>query len=201
MKTAKGTYVLYVADPVRAPARTDILYARPDDLSDDGQSGRDAVLLYNRQPENNPLDLLPAWRLYRHFAYRRLVEQLGEANVFILSAGWGLIRSNFLTPTYDITFSAQADAFKRRRASDAYADFSMLEGNSDEPVAFFGGKVYLPLFCHLTANHPGPRIAAFNSTVSPQADGVRFVRYHTRTRTNWHYEAVNAFLDGTFCLA
>ncbi len=26
--------------------------------------------------------------------------------------------------------------------------------------------------------------------------GVRFVRF--RTRTNWHYEAVSAFLDGAF---
>lgn len=74
----------------------------------------------------------------------------------------------------------------------------MLEGQSHEPVAFFGGKDYLPLFCRLTENTPGRRIAVFNSAFEPQAHGVRFVRYHTRTRTNWHYEAVNAFLDGAF---
>lgn len=198
MKTSEGTPVLFVADPARAPARTDIVYARPDDLAEDGQRGRDALLLYNLQPGSNPLGLLPAWRLYRHPVYGKLVERFGESKIFILSAGWGLIRSDFLTPSYDITFSAQAEPFKRRRPSDAYSDFNMLEGQQNEPVAFFGGKDYLPLFSRLTTNYAGPRIVAFNSASLPQADGVRFVRYHTRTRTNWHYEAVNAFLDGAF---
>ncbi|MCL4677164.1 MAG: hypothetical protein KJ017_01065 [Alphaproteobacteria bacterium] len=201
MTTSEGTPVLFVADPGLAPARTDVVYARPDDLAEDGQRGRDALLLYNLQPNGNPLGLLPAWRLYRHPAYGKLVERFGEANIFILSAGWGLLCADFLTPAYDITFSAQAEPFKRRRAHDAYADFNMLEGRQSEPVAFFGGKDYLPLFCRLTANYPGRRIAAFNSASEPQAHGVRFVRYHTRTRTNWHYEAVNAFLDGAFFAA
>ena len=201
MKTAEGMPVLFVADPARAPVRTDIVYARPDDVAEDGQRRRDVLLLYNLQPGSNPLGLLPAWRLYRHPVYGKLVERFGEAKIFILSAGWGLIRSDFLTPTYDITFSAQAEPFKRRKPSDAYADFNMLEGRDAEPVAFFGGKDYLPLFCRLTSDCAGPRIAAFNSAAEPQAHGVRFVRYHTRTRTNWHYEAVNAFLDGAFYAA
>lgn len=201
MTTSDGTSVLFVADPARAPARTDVVYARPDDFAEDGQRGRDVLLRYNQQPGNNPLGLLPAWRLYRHPAYGKLVERFGAANVFILSAGWGLIRADFLTPAYDITFSAQADAYKRRRAHDAYADFNMLEGRGNEPVAFFGGKDYLPLFCRLTEDYAGRRIAVFNSATQPQAHGVRFVRYHTRTRTNWHYEAVNAFRDGAFFAA
>lgn len=198
MTTSDGTPVLFVADPARAPVRTDIVYARPDDFAEDGQRGRDVLRDYNAQPGNNPLGLLPAWLLYRHPAYGKLVERFGEPNVFILSAGWGLLRADFLTPAYDITFSAQAETFKRRRAHDAYADFNMLKGQSDEPVAFFGGKDYLPLFCRLTEDYPGRRIAVFNAASEPQAHGVRFVRYHTRTRTNWHYEAVNAFLDGAF---
>lgn len=201
MTTSDGTSVLFVADPARAPTRTDVVYARPDDLAEDGQRGRDVLLHYNQQPGSNPLGLLPAWRLYRHPAYGKLVERFGAANVCILSAGWGLIRADFLTPAYDITFSAQAEPFKRRRPSDAYADFNLLEGQDNEPVAFFGGKDYLPLFCRLTENYPGRRIAVFNSATEPQAHGVRFVRYHTRTRTNWHYEAVNAFLDGAFFAA
>lgn len=201
MTTAKGTPVLFVADPARAHARTDVAYARPDESAEDGQTWRDHVRAYNAQPNGNAHGLLPAWRLYRHPAYAKLVERFGEANVFILSAGWGLIRADFLTPVYDITFSAQAEPFKRRRAHDAYSDFNMLEGRSDEPVAFFGAKDYLPLFCRLTEDYPGRRIGVFNSATEPQAHGVRFVRYHTRTRTNWHYEAVNAFLDGAFFAA
>lgn len=103
-----------------------------------------------------------------------------------------------LTPHYDITFSAQAEPFKRRRPSDAYTDFNMLGGRDDESVAFFGGKDYLPLFCRLTEHTAGKRIAVFNSASEPQAHGVQFVRFPTTTRTNWHYEAVSAFLDGAF---
>lgn len=201
MRAKDGKPVLFVADPARAPASPEILYARPDDPAEDGWRWRDHVLSYNRHPGINPLGLLPAWKLYRHPAYGALFNRCGTKNVYVLSAGWGLIRSDFLTPAYDITFSAQADAFKRRGKRDAYDDLNMLEGRSNEPVAFFGGKDYLPLFCRLTENYAGPRIAAFNSASEPQAHGVRFVRYHTRTRTNWHYEAVNAFLDGAFFAA
>lgn len=201
LKTSAGTPVLFVADPARAPMRPDIVYARPDDVAEDGVSGREIMRRLNAQPGSNPLGLLPAWRLYRHPAYGKLVERFGEPKTFILSAGWGLLRADALTPLYDITFSAQAEPYKRRRPSDAYADFNMLEGRDTEPVAFFGGKDYLPLFCRLTSDYPGRRIAVFNAANEPQAHGVRFVRYHTRTRTNWHYEAVNAFLDGAFFAA
>lgn len=199
MKTKDEKAVMFVADPARAPLRSAVLHARPDDAAEDGRRWRDHLLSYNRQPGNNPLGLLPAWRLYDHKAYGKLVERYGEANIFILSAGWGLIRADFLTPAYDITFSARADAFKRRHHTrDAYEDLNMLEGRDNEPVAFFGGKDYFDLFCRLTERYAGRRIAVFNSSPKPQAHGVRFVRYRTTTRTNWHYEAVNAFLNGAF---
>jgi len=201
MRTEDGTSVLFVADPAHAPDRKDLVYARPDDPARDGRSWRDHVLAINREPGENPLGLRPAWRLYRHEAYAALVERYGENNIYILSAGWGLIRSDFLTPLYDITFSSQAESYKRRRTSDRYDDFTMLDPHDTEKLVFFGGKDYLPLFCRLTQRYTGKRIAAFNSKTEPQAHGVRFVRYHTRTRTNWHYEAVNAFLDGAFFAA
>lgn len=201
MRTKDGRPILFVADPARAPQRSDVVYARPDDPAEDGWHWRDHVLGYNREPGINPLGLLPAWRLYRHESYSKLVERTGKTNVYILSAGWGLIRADFLTPSYDITFSAQADAFKRRRARDAYDDLNMLKARDTAPVVFFGGKDYLPLFCRLTEHYAGQRIAIFNSASEPQAHGVRFVRYDTRTRTNWHYEAVNTFLDGAFSVA
>ena len=41
----------------------------------------------------------------------------GLDRLYILSAGWGLIPGDFLTPNYDITFSAAQNVqrFKRRR--------------------------------------------------------------------------------------
>ena len=59
-------------------------------------------------------------------------------NTYILSAGWGLINSEFLTPYYDITFSAAADNYKRRRKADTYRDFCMLPEDVDELIVFFG---------------------------------------------------------------
>jgi hypothetical protein len=105
--------------------------------------------------------------------------------VFLLSAGWGLIRSDFLTPDYDITFSTSAEPFKRRWKSDPYDDLNVLETRGSESVAFFGGKDDLPLFCELTQGCTGRRTAAFNSRSRPEAHGVELVRYQTRTRTNW----------------
>jgi hypothetical protein len=201
MQTADGRAVVFVADPAGAPVQGDVIHARPDDLADDGRSWRAHLLAYNKQPGANPLGLLPAWRLYRHGAYGSLVSRHGVSNVFILSAGWGLIRADFLTPSYDITFSAQADPFNRRRATDAYADFNMLDTGNSGPVVFFGGKDYLPLFARLTEGYAGPRVAVFSSASEPRSHGVRLVRYHTTTRTNWHYGAVKAFLDGRLVVA
>jgi hypothetical protein len=198
MKTNDGRAIVFVANPEIAPATINHVFARPDDVAEDGWRWRDHVLGYNRQPGGNALGLLPAWRLYRNASYGKLVERVGTDKVFILSAGWGLIRADFLTPLYDITFSSRAEPFKRRKAGDAYDDLNMLELRDTEPVAFFGGKDYLPLFCRLTENYAGRRIAVFNSAREPRAHGVRLVRYYTATRTNWHYEAVDALLNGTF---
>src|SRR5579871_6499269 len=109
LETPAGQPVTFVAAPRKAPPSDKVFYACPDDQSDYGWSWRDALLKYNETPADNPRRLLPAWQLYEHSAYERLVGRLGDQNVFILSAGWGLIRADFLTPYYDITFSASAD--------------------------------------------------------------------------------------------
>jgi hypothetical protein len=80
------------------------------------------LLAYNRNPGNNPLGLVPAFELYANETYRSLVEQCGTENTYILSAGWGLINAAFLTPYYDITFSAAADPYKRRMRIPMKAD-------------------------------------------------------------------------------
>ena len=98
----------------------------------------------------NPLGLLPAWQLYQNDTYALLHDKYGSNHLYILSAGWGLISADFLTPYYDITFSRSADRYKHRDAKDRYNDFCMLPTDIAEPVVFFGGKSYVPLFCRLT---------------------------------------------------
>ncbi len=193
---ANGRPVDFVADPQFAPPDPSRVYARPDDPSDAGTSWRNLLLKYNREPNGNPLGLYPAHQLYENKAYGRLADELGLQNVYILSAGWGLIRADFLTPYYNITFSPNADGYKRRRKSDPYEDFCMLPTETKEDILFFGGKDYLPLFCSLTETVRGNRIVFYNSASAPQPNRCQVRRFETATRTNWHYECANAFLDG-----
>src|ERR1051326_6574897 len=165
LTTVAGKPVCFVADPQAAPRSDAYLYARPDDLNEDGVSWRDVLQQYNSNPNGNPLRLCQAHQLYQNKVYQRLMRCCGVANVYILSAGWGLIRAEFLTPDYDITFSASADPYKRRKKSDSYRDFNMLEGQTkgDDKIIFFGGKDYLPLFSKLTSHVAGKKVVFINS--------------------------------------
>lgn len=195
LMTASGKPVLFVADPQADPPTSAYFYARPDDLSDNGVSWRQVLRQYNERPGDNPLGLYPAWQLYENSTYKRLAKRVGVQNLYILSAGWGLINAGFLTPQYDITYSPSAERYKRRRKRDSYQDFCMLPDQTDE-IIFFGGKDYLPLFCDLTRTVQGARTVFYNSRNLPQAPGCRLVRFETTTRTNWHYQCASAFLDG-----
>ena len=191
-----GQKVLFVADPASAPTGVAHAYAMPDDISDWDVSWRALLRAYNDGPGDNPLRLLPAWQLYENRAYKLLADRYGLEKLYILSAGWGLIAADFLTPTYDITFSPSADGYKRRRKKDRYDDLCMLPENSEEPVVFFGGKDYVSLFCRLSNHSKGPRYLFYNSANAPEAPGCMLKKFNTTTRTNWHYECARAFIAG-----
>jgi hypothetical protein len=197
LATADGKPVTFVAHPEIAPNDNE-LYVRPDDDAGEGKSWREVLLAYNREPRGNPLGLLPAYRLYGNLVYERLVEKLGIENVYILSAGWGLIRSDFLTPYYDITFSnaQNVEPYKRRKKSDSYKDFCMLPYSTDEEILFFGSKEYVPLFCDLTRKVKGCRKIFHKSAHAPYAPDCVLVKFETRASTNWQYECAKAFLEG-----
>lgn len=96
--SAMGKRIIFVANPEAAPADPAHEYARPDDPSGTGMSWRQVLLKYNEETADNSLGLCPVWRLYENRTYGRLVDRLGLEKVYILSAGWGLIRADFLTP-------------------------------------------------------------------------------------------------------
>ena len=106
------------------------------------------------------------------------------------------IPAPFLTPNYDITFSASAGAWKRRRKDDRYADFCLMGDDGDE-IIFLGGKDYFPLFCRLTGALRGRKTVFFNSSDRPDLPaGFTPVWYRTTTRTNWHYECARDLVAG-----
>lgn len=199
LQTKRGQPVRFVAHPELAPGSREI-FAKPDDRSDDGTTWRDLLLEVNRGSSPSSPGLLTAGNLYRPSAYQQLLKHVGYEKLYILSAGWGLVRSDFLLPDYDITFSGQADAYKRRRMSDSYSDFSMLPSNSDEPILFFGGKDYLPLFRKLSANYLGTRFVLYKSAQRPNCPECATVHFVTSRSTNWHYEAVENFIGGNLHL-
>ena len=192
-----GRKVMVVGSPEKVCGIQGVVYKRPDDPAYSGSSYRDVLVEYNRHPEENPLNLLPARELYLPPVYTNLVKKFGVPNVFILSAGWGLIAADFLTPNYDITFCSSAKPYKRRRSCDHDRDFSSLP-NSSGPIVFLGGKDYRPLFCRLTEEVNAERIVFYRVDPSGRqtltVPGCRPIPYETKGRTNWHYECAGGLI-------
>ena len=210
-KTEDGRPILFVADPDKAPDGKGVVYKRPDDPADSGRSYREELVEYNREynrrPRDNPFGLLPAGKLYRNPVYAKLVNKFSTRNVFILSAGWGLIASDFLTPYYDITFSNSAkgnDAYKRRRKNDCFMDLRMLPADRTGQIVFLGGKDYIPLFCRLTEDAKSERVVFYhcdgNSDNPPDAPGCNLRCFQTSTRTNWHYKCTTELMEGRIAM-
>ena len=201
MRQADGQPVAFVAQPEFAPERDGVVYARPDDFADTGRTWREELVIYNQQhnPEANPLGLLPAWLLYKNKTYRLLADTFGPRNLYIFSAGWGLVRSDFMIPSYDITLSPNAtgpDKYKRRRKDDRYDDFAMLPSDPANPLVFLGSKAYVPLFCQLTDSCSAHRIIFHNSKVPPEAPDCEIRKYDIPKKTDWHYDAAKALAEG-----
>jgi len=175
-------------------------YCRPDDpIPSSSRTWRQELLSYN-QRGTNPDGLLRAADLYAHSVYRELVKEYGWANTFILSAGWGLVRADFLLPSYDITFSSQASACNRRRKSDRYDDFNHLSDyhgiHLEDTVYFCGSNDYLPLYYRLTRDLSGRKVIYHKAQSPPKEEGYVYIQYITRQSTNWHYTCAREFIQG-----
>jgi hypothetical protein len=199
LKGPAGEEVVFVAHPELCRSLPGgVRYCRPDDAVGPGPgTWRDALAAYNREGQN-PLGLLRAADLYGPRVYRALAHALGWDKVFILSAGWGLIRSDFLTPAYDITCSCLGEprARRGRRPARAVPDFNHLQDARmlpDEEVHFLGGRDYLPLYYLLTGHLPGRKIIHHKGSL-PHRDGYSYEEYRGPQNQNWHYAAARAFI-------
>ena len=193
-----GQRVKFVADPREAPRSASITYKHPDDVAHSGLSWRDVLVEYNRAPARNPLGLLPAWRLYEPPPFPRvysdLVKAYGLENVFILSAGWGLVAAEFLLPDYDITFAPSAASYKRRQRRDDYEDFAMLPADAEGPIVFLGGQSYVRLFCELTEDVAARRIV-FHYSRTPSATNCELRHFEGASPRTWHYQCAYALIS------
>ena len=207
LRTPDGSPVEFVAHPgLMQESRIDpnLVYASPDDQSGFGMTWRERLQEYNeehRRTGGNPCDLLPAFQLYKNRVYRDLAETFEPESVFIISAGWGLIRSDFLTPQYDITFSGLApDAERRDYAGDAgFKDFNALaeiQGQLDGPVICIAGKNYLPIFRDLAERVDCEKLVYFTTKEPPDVPGCRPVRYTTNSANQWQFRCARDLIDG-----
>ena len=175
-----GDKVLFVAHPDKCFPQANCY--RPYDHADGTDSmWRDYLKLYN-QKGLNPDNLYHAWELYRPPIYKALVEKYGVQNVFILSAGWGLIRSDFLIPYYDITFSNQGKPYSKRHPRDQFRDFNQLENcgiHADEAIYFFGGQDYLKLYLSLTQNIVARKVIYHSRGGAFQIQGYECITYRS----------------------
>ena len=146
-------------------------------------------------------------RLYLPVAYSALISRLGKENVYILSAGWGLVRADAVIPTYNITFSEAPKVPMNARVTPEGRSKSPSISDDmpgDDEIHFFMTPNYLEYW--------------FQSLSGVGGDHRRFV-FHWKKgarnlpagihegnaiwhelggmKTNWHYAAVNQFLNGT----
>jgi len=190
--------VSFVSKPRLAPGSPGVAHFHPDELIP-GRSitWREHLVQYNRNREN-PQRLLPAADLYSPDIYRELRDHVGVSNFYILSAGWGLVRADYLLPLYDITFSIQAKPCKRRGPRDRFKDFNHLREGPlavDEPIYFFGGRDYLSLYHGLVAHLSARKIVYYVSSRITQEPSFAYVRY-PHSGTNWHYRCARDFIRG-----
>ena len=200
LRNMQGIPVSFVAHPSLGVADRHALFAHPDDPSHRPKATwRDMLAAYNAdfaRSGTNPLGLCPAYVLYTDPVYRGLEQRFGIDALYILSAGWGLLRAGYLTPDYDITFSHQAEPINIRGRNQLFHDHRHIPEDVQGPVIFIGGMSYLPQFLRLTETVRAPRRAFFNSAVQPQAERCRMIRFETTRRTNWHYSCAQDLIAG-----
>ena len=179
----------------------------PDEIMNNGiMSWRDYLIQYQ-----NDQNLLSAYQLYVPrtfpFVYLDLYNKY-KINFYILSAGWGLVNSEFKLPKYDITFSSIANPATKRNfnliGAPVYNDFNQLNLDGEEDIVYIGSPDYIPLFFDLTGNLKNRKIIYWKG-MTPQPVPVRFPipnntflyrYYNTNTRMNWYYEVANDFCNG-----
>ena len=152
----------------------------------------------------NDKNLKTAYELYSRAEYQSLYEKFGKS-FYILSAGWGLVSSEFKLPNYDITFSNNANIGAKRNTNinnlPIYNDFNQLDINDNEDIIFIGGASYLPHFYSLTYNLPNRKLIFFfgqgNNLPQPMVNQntFEFIKFPSLNNRSWHCELANLLCE------
>ena len=194
-----GNTINFISRVNEVEGNSNNLYCHPDDIiPDDNITWRELVALQAVRD-----DLISAHDLYRPNIYSSLYDNYGN-DLFIFSAGWGIIRAEYKLPKYNITFSNghNIPAYAKRNNNDIFNDFNQLIAvNDNEPILFMAGKDYVVPFCELTEGIPNNKIIVYSSQAvlnnNPYLNNpaFQFSHYQTNTRTNWHYEFARRLIN------
>jgi hypothetical protein len=151
--------------------------------------------LDDRQNDKN---LLRAYELYSRPEYRCLYEKF-KKSLYILSAGWGLVNSEFRLPNYDITFSSSGEPETKRKKNDfnTYQDFNQMSLHSNEDIIFIGSVNYLPQFYNLTQHLTNRKLIFFfgigGNIPKPtiNIDTFKSIRFQSSNNRSWYYDLAN----------
>jgi hypothetical protein len=143
--------------------------------------------------------LMQCGNLYKPPVYRELTAACGLKNVYILSAGWGLVRADKYIPNYDVTFARRGDPGVRIKVEDRrlYPSLSD-EIPDDEEINLFFSRSYALYWSHLYRG-------ASQRTVLHWRLGQKLPKGKYGTKpphdcgsqmTNWQYTAAQQFIAG-----
>ena len=179
----------------------DEMYFHPDDLvTNEGITWRELV---SQQGLNN--NLQPAYDLYRPPIYNSLYQKYGN-DLFIFSAGWGIVRADYKLPKYNVTFSKanHVPIFAKRNLSDSFQDFNHLdktENNINEDIVLIAPKDYVISFCQLTHHLKNKKIIFYfgaeikNKFINEPDFEFRKLPFETTNNRKWHYEFAQRLIN------
>jgi hypothetical protein len=169
---------------------------RPDDLTYVEEYTWREYIENNQQ---NGIIPFMAYQLYTKNAYCMLRDAF-EDRFFIQSAGFGIVRSNYRLPKYNITFTVNNEINRRNyfpNGQDGYQDFNhLLElDNNREDIVYVGGKSYVKQFIELTRALPNRKVIFYigspiHNNYINAGENFIFHQYYPENpnqRTNWQY--------------
>jgi hypothetical protein len=171
----------------------------------------------NKENANNVIEeiaydnIVSAYKLYNPlFENRNIYVDLHNClldRFFIASAGWGIVRSDFRLPNYDITFTEpkkeqDANKYRNPNRTDFLLDINEFENlKEDDDILFFGSKNYLKQFISLTQNLPNRKVVIYNSQnivlPNPNPNGGVFIPLYFpfHDKRKGHYAAAQMLID------
>jgi Family of unknown function (DUF6884) len=205
----EGSRVEFVAQPHLAPRDPKVVYFRPDDSAPGTNATWRGILEDYNLCKQNERGFWASFKLYQPpKPYSDIYERLkGFADrrgheLFILSAGWGLVQSDYWLPHYQITFTRKTDKlYTFRSSADCYQDFQQLTNPDSVPIIIFAGKSYRKTLFDLLHGVAGRKLVFWlHGAVIPEQEGYEFLPYvppdHIRDlKTNWQYECAKDFIE------